>query len=111
MDVEFTKVFPFSASYASAERSLGRNFKLWITVHAMDEAREREFEAIVERELISEVRSRDLSQHVEFLKNVEIDDLALLRAFWARLSVPLRGFGTKRLALERDARTVTTLLI
>ena len=111
MEAEFTKSFAFSASYSSGGRSVGRNFTLQITVEASDEARERELEMIVERELISRVHLRDLSEGVDFLKNVEKTDEALLRAFWTRLSKPLGTYHPKRLALQRDARTITTLSV
>ncbi len=55
MDAELTKSFPLSASYSLDGRSIGRNFTLHVTVDALDEARERELERIVERELLSKV--------------------------------------------------------
>lgn len=109
MDAELTKAFAFSASYSSGGRALGRNYTLLVTVGCLKETEERELEAIVRSELIDQVHTRDLSEQVEFLRNIEIDDVALLRAFWGRLKKPLTRFGPRRLALQRDPRTVTTL--
>ena len=108
MQPELTKSFPFSASYESEGRAVGRNFTLWVTVDALEEGAEREFEAVIERELVSKLHTRDLSQHVDFLKGVPIRDTELLRVFWGRLSKPLAPYHLKRLALQRDARTMTT---
>ena len=109
MDAELTKCFAFSASHSSGGRAVGRNYVLSITVPAMREDRESEFEAVVRRELISKLHTRDLSEHVDFLKNVEKTDAALLGAFWTQLEGPLRPYGPKRFALQRDLRTLTTL--
>ena len=111
MDVELTKAFSFSSSYTIGSRSIGRNFVLRLTVRALSEDEERALESLVEQELVSHLHTRDLSQNVDFLKNVEKTDQALLRAFWERLSRPLAPYGPKRLALERDAHTVTTLSV
>ena len=108
-ETELTKSFAFSASHASGARAIGRNYTFWITVEALDEARELELEATVRRELIEKLHTRDLSEQVDFLKHVEKTDAALLDAFWARLSKPLAPYRPRRLALQRDARTVTTL--
>jgi hypothetical protein len=111
MDAELTKSFAFSASYSSGARALGYNYTLWVTVDALDEARERELETLVERELISRLHTRDLTDQDDFLKGVEKTDAALLGAFWTRLAGPLRPYRPRRLALQRNARTVTTLTV
>lgn len=109
MDAELTKGFSFSASYRSGDRSIGRNYILRVTVHALPESEENEFEKTVQNELIEKIHTRDLSDNVDFLKNTAIDDLALLRAFRKRLAASLARFQPKRLTLERDARTETTI--
>ena len=111
MDAELTKSFAFSASHKSGARSIGANYVLFITLPALDEASEKEFESLVQRELIAKVHTRDLSENVDFLKGLEISDAALLRAFREKLEKPLAGHALRRLALQRDARTVTTLLL
>ncbi len=109
MDAELTKSFPFSASYARGTRSIGVNFILSVTVAELDEAAENDLEDLVQRDLISKIHTRDLSGDVDFLKGVEITDGSLLRAFWTKLARPLERYGPRRLALQRDSRTVTTL--
>lgn len=109
MDAELTKSFAFSASYARGTRSIGSNYIFSLTLPVLSEAEEKEFEATVQSELISQLHTRDLSSGVIFLKGVEMNDEALLRAFWDRLSGPLARFRLRRLALQRDPRTVTIL--
>lgn len=111
METEFTKSFAFSASYRESDRSVGRNYTLLVTVGEMGALREREFEETVRRELISLVHTRDLSDGVDFLMGIEKADGPLLRGFWSRLSGPLAPYKPKRVALQRDARTVTTLIL
>lgn len=108
MGAELTKAFAFSASYSVGTRSLGRNYMLSITVEALDEKREAEFEALVQERLISSLHTRDLSQ-VDYLKGITITDAALLEAFRKRLTGPLAAYKLRRMALRRDSRTVTTL--
>ncbi len=109
MDAELTKSFTFSASHARGMRSIGSNYIFSVTLPVLDEAEERELEAIVQSELISQLHTRDLTEGVDFLKGVEMNDAAFLRAFWSRLSGSLARFKPRRLALQRDPRTVTTL--
>ena len=109
MDAELTKSFAFSASYSRAARSIGVNYTFSVSVPAVDEEAEKELESVVRRELISKLHTRDLSEHVDFLKGVEISDEALLRVFWALLAKPLERYGIRSLSLRRDGRTVTTL--
>ena len=109
MDAELTKSFVFSASHRSGARSIGANYTLFLTLPALDEAAEKELDAVVQSELIEKIHTRDLSESVDFLKGVEITDAALLKAFRVRLERPLARHGLRRLALQRDARTVTTL--
>ncbi len=110
MVVELTKSFAFSASFARGTRSIGVNFTLSVTVAELEESAEKDLEARVRKELISKLHTRDLSE-VDFLKGVTITDGALLRAFWARLSDPLKAYAPRRLALQRDAQTLTTLYL
>lgn len=109
MDAELTKSFVFSASYTRGKRFIGSNYILSLSLPALDETAEKELETIVQSELISKIHTRDLSEGVSFLKGAEMSDASLLRAFWARLSAPLAQYGLRRLALQRDSRTVTTL--
>ena len=109
MDAELTKAFAFSASHRSGVRFIGANYILFLTLPALDEAAEKELDAVVQAELIAKLHTRDLSDGVDFLKGVEITDAGLLRAFRERLEKPLARHGLRRLALQRDARTVTTL--
>ena len=111
MDAELTKSFAFSASYRSGARSVGANYILSVSLPALDGAAEKEFEGAVQDSLISKLHARDLSENVDFLRGAEMTDAGLLRAFWAVLAGPLAHHRVRRLALQRDARTVTILYL
>ena len=110
MDAELTKTFAFSASHKRGERSIGANYTLSVTTKALDESAEDELDSTVRSELIMKLHTNDFSA-VDFLKGVEPEDSALLRAFWSRLSGPLAKFVPRKLALQRDSRTTTTLYL
>ena len=111
MKATFTRYFEFSASYAKDGKVWGRNFRLGLTAHPMDEKTEAAFVHAVEESLIQKIESKDLSLHVDFLKGTEITDLNLLRAFRTVLRAPIAPITLKSLSLERDARTVTVLQV
>ena len=108
MPVELTKAFAFSASRSEGERVLGRNYVLKLTLEAVPESAEGELERIVEASLISKIHSRDLGE-VHFLSGIPKDDAGLLRVFADILRAGLGAYRLRRLSLERDSRTTTTL--
>jgi hypothetical protein len=107
----FTKFFEFSSSYAKDGKVWGRNFRLGLTAHPMDEKTEAAFVRAVEEALIKKIHSRDLGLHVDFLKGTDITDLNLLRAFRMVLKEAIVPVMLKSLTLERDANTVTVLSV
>lgn len=109
MRTELTKTFAFSACHTHSGRVLGRNYLLGITLEWLPEEREKAMSEIVHREIISKVHTRDLGEDVYFLKKSVIDDASILQAFWQRLSGPLSDFRVRRLTLQRDPETSTTL--
>ena len=109
MQLELKKAFAFSACYTVGARALGRNYTLSITLPALDESQERDFERLVEQTLISKLHTRDIEQ-VSFLKGVPRNDADFLKVFWQVLSEPLAHYKPLRLELERDSRTRTTLI-
>ena len=107
MTTAFTKFFHFSASHARGEKIKGHNYVLGVTIDPLEEEKETAFEKKVEAVLIKKLDSRDLGTDVDFLKNVEINDLNLLRIFWDLLAVQLPPARLRALSLERDKRTHT----
>ena len=63
----------------------------------------------IESSLIQKLHSRDLGEHVDFLKGVPLNDPALLKAFWAVLEPAVLPAVLRSLSLERDRRTRWTL--
>ena len=110
MDAELTKSFTFSASYSQGSRNVGANYVFLVCTAALDDTAEAELEAVVGREIISKLHTNDFSK-VDFLKGVGTTDAALLRAFWSRISGPLAGFSPRRISLQKDSRTTTTLYV
>jgi hypothetical protein len=109
MHAELTKTFAFSACHTDSGKILGRNYLFSITVEWLSADHENTLSAIVHREILSQVHTRDLGEHVEFLKNRPLDDASILEAFWKRLTKPLAKFRVKRLTLQRDSETSTAL--
>lgn len=109
MKSTLTKFFPFSCSFSKDGKVWGRNFRLGLTTHAMDEKTEDIFVQTVKDKLIRHVDSKDLGIHVDFLKNWDKTDLGLLRAFKAFLKPDIAPVTLKSLSLERDENTVTVL--
>ena len=104
-----TKIFEFSASHAHADRVVGHNYTLRATFYAPDERTEAGLGEKIEVSLIQKLHSRDLGEHVDFLKGVPLNDPALLKAFWAVLEPAVLPAVLRSLSLERDRRTRWTL--
>ena len=109
MTVTFTKTFQFSASYAQYGKVLGHNYTLRATFRANDEKAEEGLTEKVESSLIQKLHSKDLGEHVDFLKGVALNDPAMLKAFWAVLEPAVRPAVLHSLSLERDRRTQWTI--
>ena len=110
MDVQLTKYFSFSASRESGGRVFGHNFILGVTVDAAGEDAERRLVHSVETGLIRTLESRDLGLDVELLKGGPTSDAELLSAFRPVLEKAAAPQKLRRLTLERDKRTITTLI-
>jgi hypothetical protein len=111
MKSAFTKFFRFSASYSKNGKIWGRNFRLGLTTHPMDEKTEETFVRIVEEKLIRRIDSRDLGLHADFLKIAEWSDMGILRAIKTFLREEIIPVTLKTLALERDENTITVLSV
>ena len=109
MTATFTKIFEFSASHSAGARVIGRNYALEATFAAPDVETERGLEERIDRALIQKLHSRDLGQHVDFLKGRPLDDLSLLQSFWPVVAQAARPAELQVLALRRDRRTQWTL--
>lgn len=107
MTLTLTKYFSFSASHEKSGRVWGHNYVLGVTVDAPNEEAEADFVAVVERELVSRMASRDLNLHVDFLKGLPIADRTLLPAFWSVLEKAVAPARLRELTLARDQRTLT----
>ena len=109
MKTALTKSFHFSSSYTKAGRMIGKNYILEMTIEAVASDREELFEKKIREELIRSLESVDLGLHVNFLKNLEINDSNLLKAFWTEIERLCPDFKLHALTLVRDAVTRTTL--
>ena len=103
--VLWTKIFHFSASFSKGTEVRGHNFTLAVTAEYAGGMDEAAAEKKIEDGLIRKIHSRDLSLHVDFLKNTEINDLNLLKAFLPIVSWEIAPLKLHSLALERDSRT------
>jgi hypothetical protein len=108
MGVELAKSFAFSASIRRGERALGRNYILTLFVAPLDEAREKELEAAMKRDLIDAVHTRDLSDLPDF-KDACVSDEALLRAIKKKLDRVLPQFSARRIELRLDGRSMLAM--
>jgi hypothetical protein len=109
MKTTVTKFFLFSCSFPKDGKVWGRNFRLGLTAHVMDEKIEEVFVRTVEEKLIRRIESKDLVLHVDFLKEWDLTDLGLLRAFKTFLKSEIVPVTLKALSLERDENTLTVL--
>ena len=107
--VTLAKRFPFSASFSRNNKIIGHNYCLVLTTPALDDAAENRLVEAVNNGLIRAVHSRDLSLHVDFLKNVEITDKTLLEHFWPVVEKAIAPVKLLSLALERDSKTETQM--
>ncbi len=107
MRFSYTKSFRFSASYSDGLKIIGHNYRLDITTDPPGQ--ESDFEKRVQSALIAKIHTRDLSLHVDFLKNTPITDERLLEAFRGVLEKELAPLKIQALNLERDDRTRVTL--
>ncbi|MBI2095014.1 MAG: hypothetical protein HYT89_02475 [Candidatus Omnitrophica bacterium] len=106
----FTKIFCFSASAESHGRVTGHNYKLGVTVDGLEENAEGGFEEAVQKALIEKIHSRDLGTDVDFLKGKALGDQALLEIFGGIIQKIIAPLGLRSLTLERDERTIRTLI-
>jgi len=88
---------------------LGYNYTLGVTTDFVDEETERLMTEKIENVLIKKMESRDLGLHVDFLKDVEINDLNLLKAFAKILDEEIAPKKILSLSISRDGKTLTTL--
>ena len=84
---------------------MGHDYLLSVTTEALDENLETEIESKIQKVLIQKMDSRDLGLHVHFLKNIEITDTNLLKAFWKLVEPAIKPVRLKSMCLERDSRT------
>ena len=89
---------------------IGKNYILEITIEAVAPAQEELFEKKVRENIIRPLESADLGLHVNFLAGIEVNDLNLVKAFWAELKKLCPDFKPQTLTLFRDSGTRTTLL-
>ena len=109
MFASVTKTFEFSASYSKADKVIGHNYTLRATFLAASEADERGLVPKIQDALIQKIHSKDLGEHVDFLKDVVISDVALLRSFWPIIANATKPVLLKKLSLECDRSTRWTL--
>ena len=104
-----TKKFHFSASYKSGERVLGHNYVLGVVTGALNDEEEAALDHKVRRVLIDRIDSRDLGLHVDFLKNIEINEWNILKSFWKLLEPEILPLTLSELFLEKDGRSQVAL--
>ena len=109
MKTVITKSFHFSASHAKDGRVIGKNYILEIAIEAVEPDQEELFEKKVREKVIRPVESADLGLHVNFLAGIEVNDLNLMKVFWAELKKICPDFKPQSLTLFRDSGTRTTL--
>ena len=109
MQTRLTKKFQFSASFKNGERMIGHNYVFGVVTQALSEADEKAFENTVRRLLIDRIDSRDLGLNVEFLKNIEINELNLLKSFWKLLEHEILPLRLSEIFLEKDGRSQVAL--
>lgn len=109
MKTVLTKIFDFSASHSQDQKVFGHNYRLSVTVEDPDGSVEALIQPRVESTLIRHLHSRDLTQHVDFLKGMPITGPDLLRVFWPRVEDACRPARLLRLRLERDKSVLWTL--
>ena len=109
MVVTLTKTFQFSASFTDGDGVAGHNYTLRATFRAPDERVEEGLDEKVESSLIKKLHSKDLGEHVDFLKGVSLNDPNLLKTFWSVLEPAVRPAVLRSLSLERDRKTAWTL--
>ena len=109
MTVQTTHYFPFSASFKAHSQHIGHNYILGVTTQALGPAEEIEFQNTVVRVLIDQVHTRDLGEHVSFLKGKTISDRTLLLSFEAFLKKKLKKWPIHGLSLQKAGKTLSVL--
>ena len=109
MATSVTKTFEFSASYSRADKVIGHNYTMRATFLAAAEADEDGLTEKIQKTLIQKIHSKDLGEHVDFLKGVAIHERALLKSFWPIIVQAAKPVPLKKLSLERDRSTRWTL--
>ena len=109
MSATVTKTFEFSASHAEGDKVVGHNYILKCVYLAADASAEEGLTEKIQRDVIQKLHSRDLGQSVDFLKNVPLNDLAILRTLWRVITEATRPAQLHSLCLIRDRQTEWTL--
>ena len=84
---------------------IGHNYVLSVTTEALDLSLEAAVEKKISEALIKKIDSRDLGLHVDFLKNIEMTDVNLLKVFWEIIRLEIHPVELVALSLERDEHT------
>ena len=109
MKTTLSKLFYFSASYSKEDKVFGHNYILEATAEISDEPSEIFFENAIRESLIKKLESRDLGLHVDFLKEVELTEQNILKAFWEVIQKSITPLSLVSLSLQRDKQTKRTL--
>ena len=109
MTATVTKTFEFSASHSHGGKVIGHNYILRCTFPATDASAEKGLSEKIEKVLIQKIHSCDLSESVDFLKNVPPNELSLLKVFWTLIAQALPHAPLEALSLQRDRQTQWTL--
>ena len=109
MNITLTKKFPFSASFKSKDRLVSHNYTLSVSTACPNEGWGRTLESKVRESLICHIDSRDLGLDVDFLKNIEMTEMNILKIFWGRLQNVIQPTQLILLSLESDAHTQWSL--
>ena len=104
-----TKSYVFSASHSAGARVIAHNYRLEAVFDGVTESEEPAMDKKIQDGLIQKIHSRDLGQHVDFLKGKALGETSLLEVFWPLVAQLARPAALKSLSLERDARTRWTL--
>ncbi len=109
MKLTLTKAYEFSASYSSGKRVIAHNYRLIAIFENVAEFSETGLDSNVHSSLIQKIHSRDLGQDVDFLRDVVLSDVSLLKAFWPLVAEAIKPANLVSLSLERDRLTRWTL--
>ena len=111
MKFTFTKYFCFSSSFSKGAQIFGHNYILGVTTDWLEEGDQRIFEKKINEALISKIHSHDLGLHVDYFKNVSIDDRAVLTVFSEIIRGEIAPLELRELTLERDQKTLVRVTL